>query len=115
MARKAKRPRQKPYRASAGRVAKVSELKAGLSAYLEQVKRGEQVVITERGRTIARIVPVAPAEGDEEERMLDLERRGIITVPEHLGIPPEYWTLELPKDPEGLVLKALLEEREEGY
>lgn len=96
------------------KVAKVSELKAGLSKYLEHVKRGEQVVITERGRTIAKLIPVPPAENDEMERMRELERLGIVTIPEHPGIPPEYWTLELPKDPEGLVLKALLEEREEG-
>ncbi len=96
------------------KAAKVSELKAGLSKYLARVKRGEQVVITERGRTIAKIIPVPPAEGDEEERMRELERLGIISIPEYPGIPPEYWTLELPKDPDGLVLKALLEEREEG-
>ena len=39
----------------------VSELKAGLSAYLARVKRGEEIVVTERGEPIARIVPsVAP-------------------------------------------------------
>jgi prevent-host-death family protein len=95
------------------KAAKVSELKAGLSKYLARVKRGEQVVITERGRTIAKIIPVPPAEGAEEERMRELERLGIVSIPEHPGIPPEYWTLELPKDPDDLVLKALLEEREE--
>lgn len=95
------------------RAAKVSELKAGLSKYLARVKRGEQVVITERGRTIAKIIPVPPAEGDEEERLRELERRGIISIPEHPGIPEEYWTLPLPKDPEGLVLKGFLRDREE--
>ena len=39
------------------KAAKVSELKAGLSKYLARVKRGEQVVITERGRPIAKLVP----------------------------------------------------------
>jgi len=96
------------------KAAKVSELKAGLSKYLARVKRGEEVVITERGRTIAKIIPIPPAEDDEEERMRELERLGIISIPEHPGIPPEYWTLELPKDPAGLVVRALLEEREEG-
>ena len=92
---------------------KVSELKAGLSKYLARVKRGEQVVITERGRTIAKIIPIPPAEDDETERLRDLERRGILIVPEHPGIPEEYWTLPLPKDPQGLVLKGLLADREE--
>ena len=100
----------------AGHTAKVSELKAGLSAYLERVKRGDQVVITERGRSIAKIVPILATELDEEEHIRELERRGIALPPEYAGgVPPEYWALELPKDPEGLVLKALLQEREEGW
>jgi prevent-host-death family protein len=100
----------------AGTAAKVSELKAGLSAYLERVKRGEQVVITERGRSIAKLVPIPPAEVAEEERILELERRGIALPPERAGgVPPEYWAVELPKDPDGLARRALLEEREEGW
>ena len=35
----------------------VSRLKMSLSTYLRQVKAGEEVVITERGRPIARLVP----------------------------------------------------------
>jgi prevent-host-death family protein len=95
------------------KAAKVSELKAGLSKYLARVKRGEQIVITERGRTIAKIIPVLPAEADEEERIRELERLGIASAPKYPGVPPEYWTLELPKDPEGLVLKGFLRDREE--
>ena len=106
--------KKRKYRDVAGHAAKVSELKAGLSAYLERVKQGGQVVITERGRSIAKIIPIRQAETDEEAWIQELERRGIIESPEHPGVPPEYWTLELPKDPQGLVLKALLEEREEG-
>jgi len=95
------------------KAAKVSELKAGLSKYLARVKRGEQVIITERGRTIAKIIPIPHAEGDEGERVLELERLGIVAPPEYPGVPPEYWTLDLPKDPEGLVLKGFLRDREE--
>lgn len=35
------------------------ELKASLSRYLGKVKEGGTIVVTERGRPIARIVPVA--------------------------------------------------------
>ena len=38
--------------------AAVSELKASLSEYLGKVKAGEDIMITERGRPIARIVPL---------------------------------------------------------
>ena len=37
----------------------VRELKANLSRYLKQVQRGTTVVVTDRGRTIATIQPVA--------------------------------------------------------
>lgn len=96
-------------------VAMVSELKAGLSGYLAQVKKGTPVIITERGKTIARIIPVPAPEDDIEARTLELERQGRITVNGDGRIPPEFWTLPMPKDPEGLVLKELLRQREEGY
>jgi len=94
--------------------AKVSELKAGLSKYLACVKRGEEVVVTERGRAIAKLVPIPPDEDPEMERMRDLERRGIVTIHGTGRIPPDFWDIPRLDDPEGLVLKALLEEREEG-
>lgn len=97
----------------AGRVAKVSELKAGLSAYLARVKRGEEVVVTDRGRSVAKLVPIPPDEDPEMERMRDLERRGIVTIHGTGRIPPEFWDLPRLEDPEGLVLRGLLEDREE--
>lgn len=96
-------------------VAMVSELKAGLSGYLAQVKNGTPVIITERGRTIAKIVPVPAPENDMEERTRELERQGRIIVNGEGRVPPEFWSLPLPPDPEGLVLKGLLQDREEGW
>lgn len=37
----------------------VKELRARLSEYLDQVEQGGEVVITERGRAVARLVPIA--------------------------------------------------------
>ena len=39
------------------RTASVSELKTKLSAYLAIVRGGDEVVVTNRGRVIARLVP----------------------------------------------------------
>lgn len=36
----------------------VRELKNRLSGYLKRVQGGEEIVVTERGRSVARIVPV---------------------------------------------------------
>jgi prevent-host-death family protein len=38
--------------------AKVSELKAHLSAYLAQVRKGDTVVVSDRRTPVARLVPV---------------------------------------------------------
>jgi len=93
--------------------AKVSELKAGLSKYLARVKRGEEVVVTERGRAIAKLVPIPPDEDPEMERMRDLERRGIVRIGLG-GWPAGFWDWERPKLPEGWLQDWLEWERGGG-
>ena len=58
-------------------VAGVAELKAKLSEYLARVRGGEEVLVTEHGRPVARIVGTESA----EKRIADLERRGLIRPP----------------------------------
>src|ERR1035437_3032611 len=53
-------------------VTSVATLKASLSELLASVKAGEEVVVTERGRPVARIVPYQPG-GDQLD---DLVRTG---------------------------------------
>ena len=36
----------------------IRELRAGLSRYVERVKCGEEIVVTERGKPVARLVPM---------------------------------------------------------
>ena len=96
------------------KVAKVSELKASLSKYLARVKAGEEVVVTERGTPVAKLVPIPPAEGDEEQRLERLEREGVLK--RGTGkLPKDFWDRPRAKDPEGRALKALLEDRESGF
>ena len=52
----------------------VRELKSRLSHYLRQVKTGQSVVITERGRPVGRIVPVAQT---LEERLEAMTQAGL--------------------------------------
>ncbi|MFN8644174.1 MAG: type II toxin-antitoxin system prevent-host-death family antitoxin [Candidatus Binatia bacterium] len=47
--------------------AMVSELKARLSAYLADVRRGQTVVVCDRATPIARLVPYAPEADDDFE------------------------------------------------
>jgi antitoxin (DNA-binding transcriptional repressor) of toxin-antitoxin stability system len=59
----------------------VAELKDRLSHYLRLVRAGEAILVRDRERVIARIEPAGDAaavEGDDEERIADLERRGVL-------------------------------------
>lgn len=90
----------------------ISETKAKLSALLERVKTGEEVTITDRGKPVARIVPLPATEVDWDERLERLERQGVIRRPkEKLDVG---WFLSRPlvRSRES-VLEALLEERRE--
>ncbi len=61
----------------------IREMKAHLSGYLREVKRGEELLISERGKAIARIVPVgAPAEeGKLHSALVKLALSGAIILP----------------------------------
>lgn len=93
--------------------ASVAKLKEQLSMYLRIVKAGEEILVTERGRPIARLGPVGRSE-QEEARMQQLIQAGVVTPPIRKKLPRDFWTLKRPKDPEGLVLQALLDERAES-
>jgi prevent-host-death family protein len=91
----------------------VSELESGLSGYLDSVKAGEEVVVTEDGRPIARVVPVRQS-GLTEAELEEMERAGLIRRPTGT-LPPDFWDRPRVEDPEGIALKGLLKEREEGW
>ncbi len=91
----------------------VSQLKATLSRCLARVKAGEEVVVTERGKQVAKIVPLHYDEAGVPAHVLELARAGLI----RLGtgkLPKGFWKMPRPADPTGAVLKTLLEERESG-
>lgn len=94
------------------KTAPVSELKARLSEYLNQVKAGMEVLITDRGKPVARLVPI-PRSKDLKESLVRMEKQGLIKLGSG-KLPKDFWRMDRPDDPQGLVLKALLEEREAG-
>lgn len=50
----------------------IKELKAKLSSYIDLVEHGEEVVVTERGREIAVVIPITP----ERRALSRLSREG---------------------------------------
>lgn len=95
------------------KTATVSELKMSLSDYLKRVRAGEEVLVKDRGRPVARLVPVDPAGRSVPAHLLDLEKAGLVRIGTG-RVPKEYWELDLPEDPGGGGLRALIEEREES-
>lgn len=94
------------------RTAGVAQLKARLSEYLDQVKAGEEVVVTERGKAVARLVPYTRS-GPSPAELEEMERAGLIRRAKK-KLPADFWDEPLVPDPEGHLLRILLEDREEG-
>ena len=94
------------------KIATVSKLKASLSEYLRQVKAGEEVLVTERGRAIAKLTPAVSSAG-LPQHLTEMEKQGLVKIGTG-RLPKNFWSLSRPKDPKGLIVKSLLREREEG-
>jgi antitoxin (DNA-binding transcriptional repressor) of toxin-antitoxin stability system len=95
--------------------AKIGELRDGLSRYLDEVREGAEVLVLDRDRPVARIVPAggpSPAPGEDAERLLDLERRGFLRRGK--GRYPEVLK-QGPVKVRGSVLADLRSERESGW
>jgi prevent-host-death family protein len=98
------------------KTANISELRDRLSRYLDHVKAGGRVVILDRNRPVAQIVPVGTAgeaaPGTDQGRLEALEREGIIRRGSG-KLPPGFLRGVLPGQG-ARVLKALLDERRTG-
>ena len=91
----------------------ITQLKNSLSATLRDVRAGEEVLITDRGRPIARLVPFSRLDS-MEEHLEELEGRGLLK--RGTGrLPEDFWDMPRMEDPDGLVRKALSLDREENW
>jgi prevent-host-death family protein len=82
----------------------VRDAKARLSEILRDVGRGGEWIVTDRGRPIARIVPVGPADLPLAERLRRLEEEGV------LGPPAQRRPLPRPLPVPEEAAQALLQE-----
>ena len=88
----------------------VSDLKVHLSEQLRSVKRGECLLITERGKPVAELSPPSSA---PDQRLAELQASGVVRLGRK-ELASDFWERSRPRDAEGLVRRALLEERDEG-
>lgn len=96
--------------------ARIAELKNNLSAYLDHVRAGGSVLVLDRDHPVAQILPLQPLvrrPAVDEERLVRLERRGLIR--RGAGGLPKWLGRRRPPRLRGSVLKDLLDEREAGW
>jgi prevent-host-death family protein len=56
----------------------IRDVKIHLSKYLRLVKQGREIILTERGRPIGKIVPMGINEISLKDRIKDLEESGML-------------------------------------
>jgi prevent-host-death family protein len=69
----------------------IRELRADLSRWVKRVRNGDEVIVTERGKPVARLVPFV-----REPKIDQLVREGLATPPRR------PWKGPLPKPLEGI-------------
>lgn len=79
----------------------VRELRDHLSQYLERVQRGEEVIVTDRGRAVARLGPTV------RTRLEELIEAGVVTP----ARKPKSDSLPQPVEFEGDVAELVAEQR----
>jgi prevent-host-death family protein len=72
------------------RTAKISELKANLSAHIRYVKRGHDVLILDRNTPVARLTSVGNLE-NYDDRIKRLIAKGILSPPIEPRKPGDKW------------------------
>lgn len=83
------------------------------SAYLKQAVAGEEVLITDNGHPIARLLPVA-GEGLLHISLGETADSDLINS-EASPIPEEFWELPRPADAQAAVRTSVLRERQDSW
>ena len=94
------------------KTANIAELKNHLSTYLSDVKRGEEILISDRNTPIAKIVPLQNInEFSAEEQAM--AAAGILRLPENEDRYEIFRPKDRPNLKSGTVIKAIADERNE--
>ena len=70
------------------------ELKNRLGTYLRQVREGATILVTDRGRPVAELRPLAPAEGSERAALARLAADGLLSPPSQERLTADYQPLQ---------------------
>ena len=92
------------------RTVNIADLKARLSAHLRYVQKGEEVLVCERNKPVARIIPCPLEDYSEQEKRLIA--RGVMTPPLKKRRPSRSWPKPAGNIPEDVARRIWEEERE---
>ena len=90
----------------------IAELKNRLSVYLNEVKAGEEILIRDRKKPIARIVPLRHS-ADHDAELIALAAEGKLRLGSPGGLDDSFWDLPAPRVSPKVLQQALDEERDE--
>ena len=89
----------------------IADLRNHLTRYLREVRSGEEIVVRDRRRPIAKIVPLVIDSDDAEESALladGLMRKGTGVI------PPSFWRARRSSVTQRAAVDALRADRDEG-
>ncbi|OGR08086.1 MAG: hypothetical protein A2511_17885 [Deltaproteobacteria bacterium RIFOXYD12_FULL_50_9] len=89
----------------------IREAKTHLSKYLKIVAQGTEVILTDRGVPVGKIVPIVPAERSLEQRLKKLEEEGVLGHQPARRETDQQLPLAVPN---GIAQQFLREDRENG-
>jgi prevent-host-death family protein len=90
----------------------MTELRSRLSAYLNRVRDGEEILIRDRNMAIAKLVPLSDAE-DFKEEILGLAALGLVRLPGKRLNLRAFFATPAPRIPIARLQGAIEAEREE--
>jgi prevent-host-death family protein len=93
------------------RTVNIADLKNNLSAHLERVRAGEELLVKDRNRPIARLVPLTSGE-DLDAEELELAATGIVRLPSG-SLPDSFWKMPAPRVSFEDAVSAVTSERDE--
>jgi len=99
-------------KAAALKTANISELKSRLSSYLADVQRGEEIIVRDRNRPVARLAPLTTARGGDAEEAA-LVASGVLRLPLDEKLPPAFWTKSRSSLTESRAARVVRRERDE--
>jgi prevent-host-death family protein len=93
------------------RTVNIGELKARLSAHIRLVRDGEEVLVCDRNKPVARIIPCSVDDASEREQRLIA--RGVLVPPKKKQRSPVSWP-DPPGNVSDEVMERLWQEEREG-